>query len=598
MIAAQTDVCVVVPDFSSVQHTPIGASVLTAACRAQGLTVGSVYANLLLAARVGYDLYEEICAILPTKQTGEYVFKPFAYPPEILATIPDGDLPPRSRELVAAVEPAIAAHLHEVVAAIAAHRPRIVALTSTFQQNMGAFAIARRVRVALPDALIVIGGANVAGVMATGLARVFDCVDYFFDGEGDTVFPAFCEDHLRRGVRPASRIVACEPVSDMAASPAADESDFMAALRELQDAGRLPAALPHYADYESSRGCWWGVKNHCTFCGLNAKGMAFREKSADRVVEEIAEVAARWPGRVVRTVDNIMPTSFFANVLPRLAAKAHRPELFYEVKANLKEAQIAQMRRAGIASIQPGIESLSTPVLKLMRKGVSAHQNITLLRLCETYGMRVGWNLIYGFPGEKLEHYRESLALMPLIAHLRPPDGFSRIMLDRFSPYHSDSESFGIAGSVPFESYYGLYPPDAPLDDIAYHFWGRYTTPLLDDAPLRAELAAAVDRWHSLWRGGARPRLRLMRTGGGKLIVADTRGFALPSLTPLADGADDALAFFERPRRPGELSDAAAAHVEELLARRFVVAHEGLLLSVVVREPIKDLQPVAALATA
>ncbi len=587
-----SDICVVVPAFDSLRHAPLGASVLIAACRARGLRVGAVHASLLLGARIGFDLYDRIGGMLPTKQPGEYIFKPFAYPPEILATIPAGIESAKVREVVAAAAPAIADHLEETAAAVAALNPRIVAITNTFQQNLSGFAIARRLRAALPEALIVMGGANVAGVMAQGLAQVFDCIDYFFDGEGDIVFPDFCEDYLRRGRRPEGRVVACAPVEDMTAVPAADFSDFIAALRVHQAAGRLPPDLPHFATYESSRGCWWGAKHHCTFCGLNARGMGFREKAPDRVVEEIRGLAAQWPDLVIRTADNIMPMSFFEKVLPRLEAFEQRPRLFYEVKANLKESQIAAMRRAGIYSIQPGIESLSSPILKLMRKGISAHQNIALLRLCAAYNMRVGWNLIYGFPGETCEEYRGMLALFPALVHFMPPDGFSPIMIDRFSPYFDDRESFGIASVTPFEAYRGLFPPEAPLHDIAYHFWGDYTTAFLDDAALRAEFSAAVAHWRSLWADRRRPRLEAVRTGSGKVIVNDTRGLAGKQITTLPRTADEALAFFERPRRPGELSPAAAAHVEEFLARRFVVAHEGMLLSVVVRHP----QVVAALS--
>ncbi|HEY0106467.1 MAG TPA: RiPP maturation radical SAM C-methyltransferase [Rhizomicrobium sp.] len=582
MNKASAEICFVVPAFDSLRHAPLGVSTLIASCRARGLQVGAVYASLLLGARIGFDLYDRISGMLPTKQPGEYVFKPFAYPPEVLATIPDGP-PAKVRDIVAAAAPSIADHLEEIAAAVAARNPRIVAITNTFQQNLPGFAIARRLRAAVPEALIVMGGANVAGVMAHGLAQVFDCVDYFFDGEGDIVFPDFCEDYLRRGIRPQGRVVACPPIGDMAAVPAADFSDFLAALRPLQAAGRLPPELPHFATYESSRGCWWGAKHHCTFCGLNARGMGFREKAPGRVVEEIRDLAAQWPDRVIRTADNIMPTSFFEQVLPRLESFEHRPQLFYEVKANLKEAQIAAMRRAGIYSIQPGIESLSSPVLKLMRKGVSAHQNITLLRLCTAYNMRVGWNLIYGFPGETSENYRDMLALLPALTHLVPPDGFSPIMIDRFSPYFDDPGSFGIASLRPFEAYLGLFPPQAPVDDIAYHFWGTYTTEFLDDTALREAFSAGVGHWRSLWSGnGPRPRLEALRQGG-KLIVIDTRGFAQEPMTILPATAEDALGYFERPRRPDEVSPAAAAHVEEFLARRWVVAHEGLLLSLVAR---------------
>jgi radical SAM superfamily enzyme YgiQ (UPF0313 family) len=39
--------------------------------------------------------------------------------------------------------------------------------------------------------------------------------------------------------------------------------------------------------FEASRGCWWGAKHHCTFCGLNGLSMTFRSKSADRAYSEI-----------------------------------------------------------------------------------------------------------------------------------------------------------------------------------------------------------------------------------------------------------------------------------------------------------------------
>jgi magnesium-protoporphyrin IX monomethyl ester (oxidative) cyclase len=52
--------------------------------------------------------------------------------------------------------------------------------------------------------------------------------------------------------------------------------DYFAQLRTTSFAKRVLPALV----METSRGCWWGAKHHCTFCGLNAEGMAFRSKSA------------------------------------------------------------------------------------------------------------------------------------------------------------------------------------------------------------------------------------------------------------------------------------------------------------------------------
>ncbi len=447
---------------------------------------------------------------------------------------------------------------------------------------MAAFAVARRVRALLPETLIVMGGANVTGVMAKGLAGLFDCVDYFFDGEADVVFPDFCEAFLRRGERPVERVVACAPIQNMDDVPAADFSDFIAALREQQAAGRLPPELPLYVTYESSRGCWWGAKHHCTFCGLNQQGMNFRDKRPERVVAEVLALDAGW-GRPLRTADNIMPQHFFEKVLPQLAAGPRQPRMHYEVKSNLKDEQVALMRQAGIYCIQPGIESFSTPVLKLMRKGVSAHQNIALLRMCAVHGLGVGWNLIYGFPGETAQNYRDMIALFPALAHLQPPDGFSEIMIDRFSPNFDDHARLGIPALKPFEIYRGLYPEDAPLDDIAFHFDGIYTTELLGDAALLDALRTAVKGWQALWRSrGSKPVLRALTGAAGGIAVFDTRPIARARAVTLPRGAGEALAHLERPRSRAALPAFVAPYIEELLERRFVIDHEGLLMSVVV----------------
>ncbi len=71
-------------------------------------------------------------------------------------------------------------------------------------------------------------------------------------------------------------------------------------------------------------------------------------------------------------VDNILPHEYFKTLLPELKRRQLGVTLFYEIKANLKREQVELLRDAGVAALQPGIESLSTPVLRLMRKGTTA----------------------------------------------------------------------------------------------------------------------------------------------------------------------------------------------------------------------------------
>ena len=47
------------------------------------------------------------------------------------------------------------------------------------------------------------------------------------------------------------------------------------------------------------------------------------------------------------------------------------------------------MATAGVRAIQPGIESLSTRILKLMRKGATRLINVRLLKWAAYYGMTV-----------------------------------------------------------------------------------------------------------------------------------------------------------------------------------------------------------------
>ena len=49
-------------------------------------------------------------------------------------------------------------------------------------------------------------------------------------------------------------------------------------------------------------------------------------------------------------------------------------------RIRLRKSQLQTMVAGGVTRIQPGIESLSTSILRLMRKGASRLQNIQLLK--------------------------------------------------------------------------------------------------------------------------------------------------------------------------------------------------------------------------
>ena len=98
------------------------------------------------------------------------------------------------------------------------------------------------------------------------------------------------------------------PVADMNGLPIPDYDDFLAA-RERSDIG--VTGQPLILALESSRGCWWGAKNHCVFCGLNANGMGYRQKSYERFRDEVSTIAQRYKPRSLFMSDNILSAGYY-----------------------------------------------------------------------------------------------------------------------------------------------------------------------------------------------------------------------------------------------------------------------------------------------
>ncbi len=138
--------------------------------------------------------------------------------------------------------------------------------------------------------------------------------------------------------------------------------DFDDYFRDRPEQRRRPAVIADLL-FETSRGCWWGAKSHCTFCGLNGGTMAFRSKVAARAVRRDRAPGRALAGRHVEAVDNILDMKYFDSCCRRSRGSGLPGPMFYEVKANLKRQHVAAAGARRRHRIQPGIESLSDHVL-------------------------------------------------------------------------------------------------------------------------------------------------------------------------------------------------------------------------------------------
>jgi ribosomal peptide maturation radical SAM protein 1 len=524
----QSDVLLVSMPFGPVFSPSLGLSLLQACLASRGRNARIRYFAIDFAERIGQDLYSGIAVEgRPSirELAGEWIFSagllaPDAarderYVDEVLrggaAWTEHSGRRKVSEALIARILRArdgVAAFLDECLASVLESGPRVVGFTSVFQQHLASLALARRIKEASPDTVVVLGGANCEDVMGAETVRQFPFLDAAVSGEGEMVFPELVERALEG--RPLEGLAGVRTPAGVAAEFAAGRFTSAPAVPHLD---LLP--YPDYGDYferfahsrfhgdwqpgvffESSRGCWWGERMHCTFCGLNGGSMAFRSKSAPRARAELTDLSRRHAGSDVQVVDNILDLAYFNDLLPDLARDGLGLDLFYETKSNLRKDQVRLLRDAGIRTIQPGIESLSDSVLRLMRKGVSALQNIQLLKWCAELGVHPSWNVLWGFPGEEPDEYARMAALVPLLTHLPAPVGASDIRMDRFSPNFFDADRLGfedVRPLAPYEHIYAGLPVEA-LGNLAYYFSFRYRVPR-DVAGYVGPLARAVRAW-------------------------------------------------------------------------------------------------------
>ncbi|GII00048.1 RiPP maturation radical SAM C-methyltransferase [Planobispora takensis] len=585
----------------------IGVSLLTAHLERAGTSAEIRYLNLRFAELVGGADYDYVAERLPTQAlAGDWIFARAAFGPDAeadaayLAMLGERFPAMRGDGALDALHRCRAAadgFLEEALGSVDWGAYDVVGFTSTFTQHAACLAMARRVKERFPQVTVAFGGANCEAEMGLQLHRSFPFVDIVCSGEADISFPRVVEA-LRRGGDPheipgviarhggRSRHTSLTPerVEDLDALPYPDYDDFFAQAGRPPLAGRgRPGVL-----MESSRGCWWGQKHHCTFCGLNGLSMAFRSKSAARVLDELTALCERYSPAHVEMVDNILDMHYFRDLIPELKRRGLELGLFFEVKAKLSKQQVRDLYDAGIRTIQPGVESLSTPVLTSMRKGVTAVQNVQLLKWCKELGVKPFWNLIYGFPGEDPGEYEATVAVIEAIGHLQPPYSVGRVRLDRFSPYFFDAALLGIRGIRPDRSYRHIYGlPEDELANLAYYFEYDYADGRDPEAYVD-RTKDAVRRWHE----EAHHRGLISVDHGDALAVWDLRPRAARTLTILEGSRRAVYLYCDQHRSADDvaahLADdgrAGAGILDDLVRDRLMIHLDGRYLSLAVPAP-------------
>jgi ribosomal peptide maturation radical SAM protein 1 len=445
---------------------PIGLGLLKSALSMSGLPSTIYNFNLDLLPELA-DTAEKALEIdgvigdcVSRTQVDEWLFSPVDVENDerYLGLLSDCGFGPEPLSLLRRLRSRVDDLLFRWAARVVAGHHDIVGFSSSLGRTRANVRLAEAILRLAPETRILLGGFAASGDMGRALIEAFPVIDLVCHTEADELIVPIVRAlrrepgtslELLRGVsyRQGERVVTrMDGLShpDMERTPLPDYDDYFDEVRSLRGTWDSTLELPHYVPIETARGCWWGTRQHCTFCSLNGDRMTFRSKSAERVLSDLEALHARHGVKRFLVVDNILNNDYFRTLLPALAERRKGYLLEWEVRPNLGRAKVAALAQAGVAWVQPGIESLSTPALQTMNKGTTAIDNIQAMKWLMAYQIKCSWNFLFSLPGERLEWYEEVAPSLRRLMHLPPPIGPTRIGLQRYGPYFSQAQEMGI----------------------------------------------------------------------------------------------------------------------------------------------------------
>jgi ribosomal peptide maturation radical SAM protein 1 len=398
----------------------------------------------------------------------------------------------------------------------------LVGFTVVFQQLVGTLALARALKQRYPNLPIIMGGASLEDDIADEIMKRCPQIDYVHCGDAEITFPQMVQrlyngqsmeglpGILWRDPQGQIRYAGRAPnFMDMNHTPLPDFDEYFYA-RQASGYEHSDCIQELLVPFEAARGCWWGEKNHCTFCGLNRSGMAFRAKDPEKVLEQLEALARRYGQFYFNAIDNIMAPDYVEKLFGRLAAANSDICIHYEIRPNFSRKQLGKLRRSGLFSVQPGIESLSTNILKIMRKHSTGMRNVELIKWCTYYGINALYNILCRFPGETEDDYRTQSAVAAKIVHFQPPYGIVKARADRGSPMYTEPDSQSVSSLVPAKCYQYIFPESFDLYRISYYFDHQMANTVSDD--VYEELFGRVGAWQRMWRQSSRPYLKYRKS--------------------------------------------------------------------------------------
>lgn len=553
-VLEEGDILFIIPPFAIKNLAVLGPHILQSIAEEMGQKAEVLYLNILFASIIGDEIYDKISTysynLRSMMKLGERLFARSAHglPPlgksaELIFDETKGIVNNKEKHKKAVYDPKIFnlddlldleeicfSFVVETVKVIASFNYKIIGCSTTLEQTNSSVALLKGIKKIRPDIISLMGGKNCDGEMAEGIASLSYKIDYVFSGESEISFKEFLKGY-RKTRLPEQRIIKSEPLIDLNTLPLPNYESFFKQTEQFFGKN-LPKQI--LISYEASRGCYRGQKQKCYFCGNNYNhSILFRQKSEKKVMKELDLIKNNYPASGIFMADDSLPSSYYKKLLPFLSQKKESLPIWYQEKSNLKLKALITLKKARINATFFGIEALSTDLLKLMNKGINAAQNLLLLRYTLSVGLYIQWNMLWGFPGDRVTHYHDTLKILTLISHFQPPLDIICMRLVRFSHYVENPQLHQITNLRPLEIYKQIYPEGTEIDKLAYEFTADYPCESHEHPELIREIADQVETWKKSWKTSTLKMIPF----SNYFIVYDSRGINGKNKNHILDSA-------------------------------------------------------------
>ena len=331
--------------------------------------------------------------------------------------------------------------VEDVVAQVVADKPAYVGITLFTVGVWCGAEIARKIRFALPETIIIVGGPHISSMAVETMER-FREFDIAVLGEGEEILVNLLNTLETGGdLKQVSGLVFMEKGGSTSKAVKTPSHSID------QNMDRLPMPawdlLPDFpnayrpaiydfpggpvASIAASRGCPF----HCKFCDTSTFGAAVRAYSAERVFEILQHLQNNYGIRHVMFVDDLFTASRkrTTELCERIINSGMKITWSCASRVDVVKPDLLHlMKKAGCWEISFGLESGSDELLKKMDKAAGVDKSREALEWTAKAGIRSKGLFMLGYPGET----EESIATTKAFVKSVP---LTIMNLTKFTPY-------------------------------------------------------------------------------------------------------------------------------------------------------------------